>query len=129
MLSDSLKGCLYLAQVRCGPRWVEQVRSSESHDFFGAKDYAVRLARWLARGWACELDLDALDLRADIEAAGLDPARAVVELVRLRATGPDTYDLRGEVLCVVHDLTDPDDDDDSDDTVIIVDVPQATAAG
>ncbi|HEY1190477.1 MAG TPA: hypothetical protein VGE74_22785 [Gemmata sp.] len=112
MSVSSFEGdALYVVQVRHGDSYREQVGSCEFPDFFGARECAGRLARWLAWGHDYGVPPDALDLPDELGAQGIDPRACVVEVVRLPAAGPGRYDALGTVLCTVADHNDDDPDD------------------
>ena len=119
MVSSSVLGTrFYCVQIRFGDSYREQVCSCESRDFYHVKQLAVQVARWLGRGWASVLPEGVLELPEALRELGIDPARCVVEVVRLREVAPGLYDTDGEVLCVVIDCAPDADDDELEDTVL-----------
>ena len=117
MVSAATHAPLYAVQVRFGNSYRELACDCESTDFLEAKRLAAQVLRWLQRGHCSDLPADALDLPDQLRALGIDPAACAVEVVRLANAGAGRYDLRGEVLCQVIDLTPDDEDDDLEDTV------------
>ncbi len=133
MVSDREPECMYLTQVTYAGGVREHVADTECDGFDEAHELAKQLKCWLTDGTARGLPGGALDLRGELERAGLDPADAEVAVVRLDPRGPGRWDCDGEVLCVVDVWAahaDPDDDAGGSDvdTVTLPVVPVITQA-
>lgn len=123
-VSPEPTGCLYLTQVRYAGGVREHVADTERDSFEAAYALAERVKRWLCDGAAWGVPDAALDLHGELEAAGIDPASAEVEVVELDPTGPGRWDCAGRVVRVVdrydaHGDDDPGGDGSDVDTVLL----------